>query len=100
MLEQWKRDRGLCDLEIRALNKKIAGLEGWRHVSTRLGLRVLLNKVACHRQALNQRIVQQETDDEMTRVVAEMTDMPFTQAAQIRREMELNQGMALSPLIL
>ncbi len=100
MLSQWKRDRALCDVEMAAMNRKLKELQGWRHVSTRSALRQLLNKVACHRMALNQRIIQQDTDDELTRLIADMTDMPFTQAALLKSEMEINRNAALSPLIL
>lgn len=102
MLAQWKRDKAACDREMAALRAQIKALEreGWRSVSARIELRVLLNKIACHRIALNQRIIQQETDDELTRLVAGMTDMPFTHAAKLKRDMELNRNAPLSPLIL
>lgn len=103
MLEQWKRDHAQCVKELQVLNRRLNDdpeFHGWRHVSKRFELRMLLNKIACHKLALKQRIAQQETDDELTKLVAQFTDMPFTQAAALKRDMELNRNTQLSPLLL
>lgn len=86
MIDRLRIERESLDREIQALRKAIAGYP--RPCGPRLNFKILLNKALVARQRVHRQIVKQETIDDMTRVIREVSGLDEAQAQKLQADLE------------